>query len=202
MIAMQYSFVLPADYDMSIVKRRVDEKGHLLDDFPDLKFKAYLIADRKKNILQSAENLYAPFYVWNSGDGMNEFLCGAGFVGLSQSFGWPSVKSWLVWEAHLIPSARDAVFATREILMTPPYASLSELRKRESESAIADVESGGAVGSIAAFEPTTWSRVRFRLWGQARKVMPRDGLQTYDIGHMSTPGLTRSAPPARTVLKA
>jgi hypothetical protein len=30
MIAMQYSFVLPADYDMSIVERHVQEKGHVL----------------------------------------------------------------------------------------------------------------------------------------------------------------------------
>lgn len=39
MIAMQYSFSLPADYDMSIIDRRIAEKGHLLDNFPNLKFK-------------------------------------------------------------------------------------------------------------------------------------------------------------------
>jgi len=34
MIAMQYSFVLPADYDMSIIERRVRERGHIFDDTP------------------------------------------------------------------------------------------------------------------------------------------------------------------------
>ena len=31
MIAMQYNFVLPADYDMSIVDRRIAEKAMLAD---------------------------------------------------------------------------------------------------------------------------------------------------------------------------
>ena len=46
MIAMQYRFALPTDYDMGIVRRRIVEKGPLLDDFPNLKFKAYLWAER------------------------------------------------------------------------------------------------------------------------------------------------------------
>ena len=61
MIAMQYSFTLPADYDMAIVHRRIAEKGHLLDDFPQLHFKAYLSAQRDDESLASRENLYAPF---------------------------------------------------------------------------------------------------------------------------------------------
>ena len=46
MIAMQYSFVLPADYDMAIVRERIAVKGKLLDDLPGLAFKAYLHAAR------------------------------------------------------------------------------------------------------------------------------------------------------------
>jgi hypothetical protein len=34
MIAMQYSFALPADYDMAIVDRRIAEKGHSSTIFP------------------------------------------------------------------------------------------------------------------------------------------------------------------------
>ncbi|MGO6908064.1 DUF4865 family protein, partial [Rhizobium ruizarguesonis] len=44
MITMQYSFTLPADYDMSIIDRRIRDKGPLLDGFPNLGFKAYLSA--------------------------------------------------------------------------------------------------------------------------------------------------------------
>ena len=42
MIAMQYGFTLPGDYDMSIIDRRIRDKGPLLDGFPNLGFKAYL----------------------------------------------------------------------------------------------------------------------------------------------------------------
>lgn len=31
MLAMQYRFVLPADYDMTIIKRRINDHGHKMD---------------------------------------------------------------------------------------------------------------------------------------------------------------------------
>ncbi|WP_425351529.1 DUF4865 family protein [Phyllobacterium brassicacearum] len=80
--------------------RRIAEKGHLLDKFPNLRFKAYLTA-RSGDGTQSRENLYAPFYLWNHEDGLNDFLCGEGFVGVTRSFGWPMVRTWFVWQAHL-----------------------------------------------------------------------------------------------------
>ena len=46
MLAMQYSFTLPADYDMDIIRRRVASKGPLIDGLPGLGFKAYLYARR------------------------------------------------------------------------------------------------------------------------------------------------------------
>ena len=32
MIATQYRFPLPADYDMAIIDRRIADRGHLTDD--------------------------------------------------------------------------------------------------------------------------------------------------------------------------
>jgi hypothetical protein len=186
MIAMQYSFVLPADYDMTIVDRRIVEKGPLLDNFPGLKFKAYLTARRNGEAPRSQENLYAPFYVWNHGDGLNDFVCGDGFAGVAQAFGWPQVRTWIVWRAHLSKRIAQAAFATREILPIEPHVALSELRKRESQEAGEDVESGGALAAVAAFEPTTWTRVRFRLWGE-RPAQTGAGVQTYKVGHLSLP---------------
>jgi hypothetical protein len=186
MIAMQYSFSLPADYDMSVIDRRIAEKGHLLDNFPNLKLKAYLTA-RRDDETRSQENLYAPFYLWNHEEGLNDFLCGEGFVGLTRSFGWPQVKTWFVWQAHMSPAIREATFATREILVTPGHVSLAELRKRESEEAFHDVEKGGALAAISAFEPTNWTRIRIQLWGEPQYIVPQDGIQAYKIGHLSLP---------------
>lgn len=59
MMAMQYSFTLPADYDMEIIDRRIRDKGPAMDGFLHLGFKAFLSARRGES--GSRENLYAPF---------------------------------------------------------------------------------------------------------------------------------------------
>jgi hypothetical protein len=187
MIAMQYNFTLPADYDMAIVDRRIRDKGPLLDNFPGLAFKAYLTARKRGGGLENRENLYAPFYLWESSEGLSNFLCGAGFAGVTDAFGWPQVKTWIVWEAKVSTHIRSAKFATREILSTEPYAPLADLRKRESEEVIADIDRGEALASVAAFEPTSWTRIRFRLWAELPKSELRSGVQAYHVGHLSLP---------------
>jgi hypothetical protein len=184
MIAMQYSFTLPADYDMAIIDRRIRDKGPMLDNFPDLKFKAYLSARRGRN--GSRENLYAPFYVWENGVGLTNFLCGDGFQAVTQSFGWPKVATWIVWNARISGDVPQARYATCELLATAPYSPLAGIRQEESEAVMDDVARGGALASVSAFEPTYWTRVRFRLW----RDMPRatgGTTQSYDVGHVSLP---------------
>lgn len=92
MHAMQYELTLPADYDMDVVRARVARVGHLLDDWEGLGFKTYLMRERGVN--GSPVNQYAPFYLWNTVEGMNGFLWGGGFQGLSNDFGRPSVRQW------------------------------------------------------------------------------------------------------------
>lgn len=181
MIAMQYRFVLPADYDMAIIDRRIAEKGGSTDGFPKLAFKAYLSARRGED---GPENLYAPFYLWATPDGLSNFLCGAGFEALTQSFGWPQVKTWVVWRAEAGADIAEAKFATREILPTPPYSPMGELRRRALDETSQDA-SLGALASIAGFEPTTWTRMRFQLWRDKPDSASR-GAQMYRVGHIST----------------
>ena len=116
MIAMQYRIVLPADYDMGSIRQRIADKGHLLDDFPNLAFKAYLYADRTAAYAQGRENLYAPFYLWHNTEGMNAFLGSAGFSGVVASFGRPLVRTWSMWRADVASDLSGAERATREIL--------------------------------------------------------------------------------------
>jgi hypothetical protein len=179
MIAMQYSFTLPADYDMAIIDRRIAQKSGFTDNFPKLLFKAYLTARRGED---SAENLYAPFYVWREAEGLSNFICGPGFEGLTSSFGWPEVATWVVWRAETAADIAAAQYATRELFATEAYAPLADLRRRESDDAAADVAKG-ALASVAAFEPPTWTRVRFRLWRE--KPTAEGGVQIYRVGHIS-----------------
>lgn len=193
MIAMQYSFVLPADYDMAIIRERIATRGHLLDAFPNLLFKAYLSAEKASSRLPSHDNLYAPFYVWQNAEGMNAFLCGSGFKGLTEAFGWPSIRTWSVWSAQSTPGLRSATCATRELVAIPPHADLEALRARELEGARRDLESG-ARAAVRAFEPGSWSLVRLSLWGEPGPGLAREDRQLYAVGHVSAPGFAEARP--------
>jgi hypothetical protein len=183
MIAMQYSFTLPADYDMAIIRRRIAEKGSMTDDFPHLAFKAYLSATRGNDRLPTLENLYAPFYLWRNEKGMNAFLSGPGFAALCDAFGRPSIRLWSVWQASLTPEIREAAFATRESLPIAPGVELEALRQQERDRALHDT-AHGALAAVSAYEPGSWSLVRFQLW---RELPTSSAQQAYAVGHMSVP---------------
>jgi hypothetical protein len=182
MIAMQYGFTLPADYDMSIIDRRVRDKGPLLNGFPRLAFKAYLAARKHDDGFTSTENLYAPFYLWDEAEGIDSFLSSTGFAALTRDFGWPSVQTWLVWHAELGADLRQARYASREIASIASYSNLAETR----DAAIAEARSRtGALATVTGFDPTAWKTVRFSLWPTPPAPMP--GAQLYAVGHVALP---------------
>lgn len=188
MIAMQYNFPLPADYDMAIIDRRIRDKGPLLDNLPGLKVKAYLTARKDDPVTGSRQNLYAPFYVWHDEDGLSDFVCGPGFAALAENFGRPQINTWVAWNAETSADIRNAKFAAREVVAIDINASLTELRAKESHAAAEAISRGDALASIVAFEPTHWSFVRFRLLAEAPEDPSRSGLQIYNVGHLSLPG--------------
>lgn len=185
MIAMQYSFVFPADYDMSIIDRRISERGHFTDGLPGLIFKAYLHSRKTESAATTRENRYAPFYLWDSTAGMNDFLTGPGFTGVSQSFGWPSVKTWSVWHALESERIEDARFATREVLPIRPYENLDKLRAAEASLAQSCMAERKALAAVGGFDPTTWSLVRFHLWEELPPGLALDDDAIYSVGHIS-----------------
>jgi len=190
MLAMQYGFTLPADYDMAIVRRRIAERGPLLDDFPGLAFKAYLYATRDDQKLPSRDNLYAPFYLWRDVEGMNAFLGGSGFAALARDFGRPMVHTWIPWQAELAGNLRDAVCATGERVAIPPHADLGRLGKTEAAAARQD-RAAGAIAAVAAYDPSGWNLLRLRLWPTLRSDLAREGRRLYRVGHVSQPEAAR-----------
>ncbi len=171
---------------MTIIDRRIREKGPLLDGFPRLRFKAYLSARTQDNGFSSAENLYAPFYLWDEPEGIESFLTSPGFAALTRDFGWPSVQVWQVWQTQLTSDLRAARYATRRIQPIAPYSNLAE----EREEATAKAESNkkaGALATVCAFDPTAWRRMEFSLW----KALPDavESGQSYAVGHVSLSGM-------------
>ncbi|MFV0665322.1 DUF4865 family protein [Denitromonas sp.] len=186
MIAMQYSIALPRDYDMAIIRRRIAVRGHLMDGFPGLIFKAYASADVAGEPPGAEGNVYAPLYLWDSVEGMNAFLCGPGFAGLAHDFGRPAVRTWSVWRAWVSPQVTQACYATREHIPIAPGAALDALREAAQAVAEARMAEPGALAALVGFDPTAWTQVRFQLWGAAHPPVPGPGVAAYTIGHVST----------------
>ncbi|MFF5973233.1 DUF4865 family protein [Streptomyces sp. NPDC012769] len=182
MHAMQYEIALPADYDMEIIRRRVATRGHLLDDFPGLGLKAYLIREREDG---SPVNQYAPFYLWAAPAGMNAFLWGPGFQGIVSDFGRPVVRHWtaLAYEEGPATSATPRA-ATRRRQPLPegaaPGDAVADAVARHAREAAAD----GVVASALAVDPRHWELLSFTLWAAPE---PPDGDERFQVLHLSAP---------------
>ncbi|MEU0411973.1 DUF4865 family protein [Streptomyces griseorubiginosus] len=187
MHAMQYELTLPADYDMTVVRARVARIGHLLDDWEGLGFKTYLIRERGVN--GSPVNQYAPFYLWNTTEGMNTFLWGGAFQGLSDDFGRPSVRQWTglsYEEGGAVGSpARSAVRMRRPVPEGGELAQVMADAVGETERLAGE---DGAVCAAVAVDTARWELVHFSLW--AHELPEADG-DVFEVLHVSAPGRER-----------
>ncbi|MFI6439294.1 DUF4865 family protein [Streptomyces sp. NPDC050759] len=187
MHAMQYELTLPADYDMNVIRARVARIGHLLDDWEGLGFKSYLMRERGVN--GSPVNQYAPFYLWNTVEGMNAFLWGGAFQGLSNDFGRPSVRQWTglsYEEGGAVGSpARSAVRRRQPV---PEGTELAEVMGEAVEETGRLAGEDGAVFAAAAVDTARWDLVHFSLW--AHEAPKADG-DLFEVLHVSAPGRER-----------
>jgi hypothetical protein len=90
-----------------------------------------------------------------------------------------------VWHAETAKNLSDARFASREIEAIAPYSDLAARRTDAAAEAHAAIQDG-ALASVAAFDPTGWTFVRFRLWRDASAAIGRQA-QVYSVGHLSLP---------------
>ena len=184
MLAMQYRFVLPADYDMEIIRRRIHERGHLLDGFPCLEWKAYLWSEKDAQ-RPGAVNAYAPLYLWQDNAGLNEFLSGPGFLGLCADFGRPQVDIWSVWHCLDSQAVHAAAVCYQQTQAIAPGQSLGVLRQQEHELAAALVEQG-ALSVLSAYDPQHWRMLRVSLWSEAQDCMRADEHRDcYRVGYVA-----------------
>jgi hypothetical protein len=185
MYAMQYDITLPADYDMNIIRQRVATRGHLLDNFPGLGLKAYLI--RERGIDGSLVNQYAPFYLWSSITGMNQFLWGvnAGFAGIVNSFGRPAVKHWTGVAAELgTEQTALPCMATRHTEIIAENVDLTLVVKQALEELKQRAGMPGVHSTALAIDPRHWELVHFTLWNN---MTPEATGTRYQVLYLSMP---------------
>ncbi|MFD4905317.1 DUF4865 family protein [Kitasatospora purpeofusca] len=192
MHAMQYEITLPADHDMRTVHHRIATKGPLLDSWPGLGLKAYLV--RERGLDGSPVNQYAPFYLWRTTEGLNAFLLGPGFRTLCADFGRPAVRHWIGAGLRRGPAADGPaaagqpapVAATRLTERLPEGADPAEAVER----ALAELPDHPDLHTAAvALDPARWELLRFALW---RAAAPAGTPGTrYRVHHLSSPELDR-----------
>jgi hypothetical protein len=187
MHALQYELTLPADYDMGIIRGRVARVGHLLDDWKGLGIKTYLVRERGVN--GSPVNQYAPFYLWNSMEGMNTFLWGGAFQGLSNDFGRPSARLWsgLAYEDGGAAGSSPR-FAVRRRHVVADGVELAAVMGEAVDEVARLAGEHGAVLAAAAVDTSRWELVHFSLW---EHDMPKAEGDVFEVLHMSSPGRDR-----------
>lgn len=97
------------------------------------------------------------------------------------------MKIWPVWHAAFSAAAGldEARYTTRTIEMIVSYSDLGNRRVSAVAAAEADVKNG-ALASVAAYEPSRWTLVRFQLWRSLPEKLSSDA-QAYAVGHVSLP---------------
>lgn len=173
MIAMQYRFRLPADYDMDIIRTRIRSGGPQLDNFPGLLFKAFCYSEA-----EAGEPLYAPFYLWQNSAGMKHFLCSTGFQRLTRDFGWPQIDTWLVLHYQPPRGNTAPVYARRIVRAIPPYTELSQF------SAEAEPTSDGHL-RLEAWDVHHWRHLVFE--SASAPFLPQAHAECYRAGYLSLP---------------
>ncbi|MEP7019792.1 MAG: DUF4865 family protein [Pseudonocardiales bacterium] len=192
MYAMQYEITLPADYDMGIIRHRVATRGSGTDALAGLGMKAYAI--REKGVGGSPVNQYAPFYLWNTLDGMNAFLFGPGFAGLSGDFGRPAVQRWSGVSFERGSAGGVPVLASRRTWRVHSDDGLDDALA-DGLRAIERLRTVDGVHSTAlAVDAQRWEFVQFTLWAQDPGEIDAT---RYEVLHTSVPGLAdlAAAPP-------
>ncbi|MBK3581538.1 DUF4865 family protein [Streptomyces sp. MBT65] len=184
MHAMQYALTLPADYDMNVIRGRVARVGHLLDDWDGLGLKVYLL--RERGVHGSPVNQYAPFYLWNTVEGMNRFLWGGAFQRLVDDFGRPEVVRWtgLAYEKGGGAGSRAAVAVRRRQRMAEGGELAAVMEEAVDETRRLAGEDG-AVLVAAAVDPYRWELVHFSLWAHDA---PKAEGDVFQVLHVSAPG--------------
>lgn len=185
MYAMQYRIGLPADYDMRIIRHRVESKGHLLDELPGLGLKAYLITEAGTD--GAAVNQYAPFYLWTDVRQMGTFLWGnGGFQGIVNSFGRPPVSHWTGVAFRLgRQPARSPSAATLQVTAIERHTDPREAVGRARDALASDATSVEMHCAALVVDPTRWEMVQLTLWND-RVAGPGE---RFTVLHTSTPDI-------------
>lgn len=178
MIATQYKISLPADYDMEIIRERVRINGHKTDGFKDLKFKLYLITEKGLN--GNLQNSYCPLYLWESNEGLNEFLFNGYYDNILRSFGWQRVEVGIPLFDTTTAKIAEAKYCLQTTYTIKPQESLTNVSEyiHEHIPKIAEAE------YVVIYNPEKWQYDMVYFLNDLELITDFNGV-VYNILHVS-----------------
>lgn len=177
MTGMQYVITLPVDYDMDIIRKRVEENGNKTDGFPGLKYKCYLIREKG---MDSFEQAYAPLYLWDQEEGMNQFLFGGYYDQIIKSFGWQHVNIGI----PLFADFDDQFLNSRYVMeITGSISPELSLSKVPQEIRLMTERKEAITGQVCIYNPDKWKYSVFLFMKERPQI--QEGCRIYQILHIS-----------------
>jgi hypothetical protein len=182
MYSMQYAITLPTDYDMQIIRDRVQATGHLMDGFDGLEFKAYLIQEKAHG---APRNVYAPFYVWRDIDGMRKFCWSdPGYSAIVRDFGRHPIQDWTVAQlAHGPADYSTASSLTMKTVPLPEEAAPSQCLDSVTKPFMEQITHSN-IARLAAVDLTSWNVILVELSSLEPDQASPDST-SYEVLHVS-----------------
>ena len=177
MIAMQYKILLPADYNMNIIKSRVADNGYKTDGFEGLKYKFYLITEKGEQ--GAVQNSYCPLYLWKESGGMNKFLFEGFYDNIIGSFGWQRVHTGVPLIAGFKEPLKDFKYLYEKTGVIKPQVSLNGFKERLAQDTAMD-----GLEYVAVYNPDLWTYNAYYFLEDPGRVKESGGT-IYRILHIS-----------------
>lgn len=177
MNAMYYKVILPDDYDMSLIRKRVKENGAKTDNFSGLLFKAYLISEKAQG---AVSNSYSPLYVWKSSEGMNQFIFEGFYDSIIRDFGWQSIQIGVPLTIDLEDPFTDATYLLEQTIAIPEQLSLNAVPSQLSAISASPLQDN--VGKLIVYNPDKWQAALFTFCIEKPK---QNHTELYEILHIS-----------------
>ncbi|MFK4376620.1 hypothetical protein ABH948_002016 [Bacillus sp. RC218] len=181
MIGMQYKVILPKDYDMEIIKKRVKDNGFKTDGFQELNFKAYLITETGKD--GDFYNCYAPLYMWNGHEGMNKFIFEGYYDNILQSFGWQQINIGVPLVVNLSNDFRKSRYAVEYAGSISQSKSLIGTQLNKVNENVQNIEK--CLGNVIVYNPDKWGYSQFSFYKEKPEIDVMDDVTIYEILHIS-----------------
>ncbi|MCC2376651.1 DUF4865 family protein [Bacillus wiedmannii] len=181
MIGMQYKVILPKDYDMEIIKKRVKDNGYKTDGFQELNFKAYLITEAGKD--GNFYNCYAPLYIWNGHEGMNKFIFEGYYDNILQSFGWQQINMGVPFVVNLSDDFKKCKYVVEYVGSISQKNSLIGTQFNIFNKNVQNTEN--CKGNVIVYNSDKWGYSQFEFYEVKPEIEEIEGITIYEVLHIS-----------------